>query len=187
MQSVTLGNTLHHEDALQKGNVCALDVCTHTLIIAKAFPHFRGPCQKDAFIMLKEKAGDRDGRPLTLKGKLLLNVNTKIKDNVWRCPIYFVGTDSIEVLASCNLESHCVRWAGHGMLSWWGLCGSPRHFTQPSVQEASHKVALVWVARCRPERNPQQRHPRCKIHICATMVVWPSQPCCAIKLKPKLT
>jgi hypothetical protein len=53
--------------------------------------------------MLKEKADDRDGRPLTLRGKLLLSANTKIKENVWRCQVIVLGTDSIEVLAICNL------------------------------------------------------------------------------------
>ena len=39
---------------------------------------------KDAFILLKEKVDDRDGRPLTLKGKLLFSSSAKIRENVWR-------------------------------------------------------------------------------------------------------
>ena len=39
---------------------------------------------EDAFILFKEKADERDGRPLTLKGKLLVSGSVKLRETVWR-------------------------------------------------------------------------------------------------------
>lgn len=40
--------------------------------------------REEAFILFKERADDRDGRPLTLKSKILIPGGGKLRESVWR-------------------------------------------------------------------------------------------------------